>query len=187
MTDTLALLARRRSVPPKFMTAPGPSEAELSQLLTIAARVPDHGKLAPWRFVTIGPKAQARFADALVAFTRADNPGATDEMLQRERERFASPLVIAVISSAGPHPKIPEWEQELSAGAVCMNLVTAATAMGYGAAWLTGWHSYDPRFHALLGMKAGERIAGLIHIGTPTETPSDRPRPVLTDIVTSLD
>ena len=187
MTDTLDLLARRRSVPPKFMAAPGPSPAEIDRLLTLASRVPDHGKLAPWRFVTIGPQAQARFAEALAGFTRADNPAATEEMLQRERERFRSPLVIAVISTAKPHPKIPEWEQELSAGAVCMNLVTAATAMGYGASWLTGWHAYDPRFLALLGLAAGERVAGLIHLGTPKETPADRPRPALADIVTHLD
>jgi nitroreductase len=187
MNDMLALLARRRSVPPKFMAAPAPSEAELGQLLTIAARVPDHGKLTPWRFVTIGPHTQRRFAEALAEFTRADNPDATEDMLQRERERFASPLVVAVISTAAPHPKIPEWEQELSAGAVCMNLVTAATAMGYGASWLTGWQSYDPRFLALLGVKAGERVAGLIHIGSPKEVPADRPRPALADIVTHLD
>lgn len=187
MTDTLDLLARRRSVPPKFMQGPGPSQAEIDRLLTLASRVPDHGKLAPWRFVTIGPNTQARFAEALVEFTREDQPEATDEMLQRERERFASPLVIAVISTAKPHPKIPEWEQELSAGAVCMNLVTAATAMGFGASWLTGWQSYDPRFLALLGVKDGERVAGLIHIGTPKETPADRPRPALADIVTALD
>lgn len=187
MTDTLDLLARRRSVPPKFMTEPGPSRADIDRLLTLASRVPDHGKLAPWRFVVIGPEARARFGEALAAFTKADRPDADEDMLSRERDRFASPLVIAVISTAAPHPKIPEWEQELSAGAVCMNLVTAATAMGYGASWLTGWQSYDTRFLALLGAKEGERVAGLVHIGTPKETPSDRPRPVLAEIVTYLD
>ena len=187
MTETLDLLARRRSVPPKFLAAPAPSPTEIDRLLTLASRVPDHGKLTPWRFVVIGPKTQARFAEALVEFTRADNPDANDEMLQRERERFQSPLVIAVISTAKPHPKIPEWEQELSAGAACMNLVTAATAMGYGASWLTGWQSYDPRFLALLGLRDGERVAGLIHLGTPKETPADRPRPTLEEIVTHLD
>lgn len=187
MTEPLDLLARRRSVPPKFMQEPGPSRAEIDQLLTLASRVPDHGKLTPWRFVVIGPKARAQFGEALASFTKADRPEADEDMLNRERERFQSPLVIAVISTAQSHPKIPEWEQELSAGAACMNLVTAATAMGYGASWLTGWHSYDARFEKLLGMKEGERIAGLIHIGTPKETPSDRPRPALGDIVQYLD
>lgn len=187
MSDTLDLLARRRSVPPKFMTTPAPSRAEIEQLLTLAARVPDHGKLTPWRFIVIGPKAQARFGEALAALTQQDRPDADADMLTKERERFQSPLVIAVISRAGDHPKIPEWEQILSAGASCMNLVTAATAMGYGASWLTGWQSYDPRFLKLLGVQEGERVAGLIHIGTPKETPSDRPRPVLADITTYLD
>lgn len=187
MTDTLDLLARRRSVPPKFMQEPGPSRAEIDRLLTLASRVPDHGKLAPWRFVVIGPKARAAFGDALAAFTQADRPDADADMLARERERFQSPLIIAVISTAAPHPKIPQWEQELSAGAACMNLVTAATAMGYGASWLTGWHSYDARFAKVLGLTEGERIAGLIHIGTPKETPPDRPRPALGEIVRYLD
>ena len=188
MSDTLALLARRRSVPPKFMASPGPSKTELDQLLTIASRVPDHGKLAPWRFVVIGPAARARFGEALATFTKEEKPEADEETLQRERERFtASPCIIAVISTAKPHPKIPEWEQVLSAGAACMNLVTAATAMGYGASWLTGWQSFDPRFHKVLGLAEGEKIAGLIHIGTPKEPQTDRPRPALADIVTVLD
>lgn len=188
MSDTLALLARRRSVPPKFMGPPGPSRSEIDQLLTLASRVPDHGKLAPWRFVVIGPAARERFGAALADFTKQDRPDADEETLQRERERFtASPCIIAVISTAKPHPKIPEWEQVLSAGAACMNLVTAATAMGYGASWLTGWHSFDPRFHAALGLQDGEKISGLIHIGTPKEAQTDRPRPALADIVTILD
>ena len=170
------------------MTAPGPSRAEIDQLLTLASRVPDHGKLAPWRFVVIGAAARARFGEALARFTKDDRPDADEETLQRERERFtASPCIIGVISTAKPHPKIPEWEQVLSAGAACMNLVIAATAMGYGASWLTGWQSFDPRFHQTLGLAQGEKIAGLIHIGTPKEPQTDRPRPALADIVTYLD
>ncbi len=187
MSSMLDLLARRRSVPPKFMTGPAPSRAEIDQILTLAARVPDHGKLTPWRFVVIGPQAQARFAEDLVAFTKQDRPDADADMLNRERERFQSPVVIAVVSRAGDHPKIPEWEQILSAGASCMNVVIAATAMGYGASWLTGWQSYDPRFLAVLGLTDGERLAGLIHIGTPKEVPADRPRPELSAITTYLD
>jgi nitroreductase len=184
MTDTLSLLRTRRSVAPQMMTGPGPTQAELTDLLTIAARVPDHGKLAPWRFVVIEGEARDRLgALAAEVFAQA-NPSADADRLAVERGRFSrAPLVVAVVSAAAPHVKIPEWEQVLSSGAVCLNLVIAANAMGFVTAWLTEWPAYDRAFLDRFGLKPHEKIAGFIHIGRGTP-PEDRVRPVLSDIVT---
>lgn len=185
MNDSLSRLLQRRSVPPRWLGEPGPSEQEIETLLTIAARVPDHGKLVPWRFILIQGEGRSRLGEVLERVFRSDNPGASAEQIAAERERFAhAPLVIAVASRVVPHAKIPDWEQVLSAGAVCMNLLTAATALGYGASWLSGWAAFDRRVLDALGLKPEERIAGFIHIGTAKETPPDRDRPNLTDIVT---
>lgn len=153
-------------------------------MLTAAARVPDHGKLVPWRFILIEGDARQRLGEVLATAFLADNPDADAEKVAAERERFTkAPLVVAVVSRAAPHVKIPEWEQVLSAGAVCMNLLNAATALGYGASWLSGWACFDRRVLDALGLAPAERIAGYVHIGTAKETPTDRDRPNLDAIV----
>jgi len=185
MNDRLSRLLSRRSVPPRWLREPGPSAEEIEAILTVAARVPDHGKLVPWRFILIEGEARQRMGEVLAEAFQADRPEADAAMIAAERERFSqAPLVIAVVSRAAPHVKIPEWEQVLSAGAVCTNLLHAATALGYGASWLTGWAAFDRRVLDALGLAPTERIAGFIHIGTATETPTDRDRPKLADIVT---
>lgn len=185
MNDQTGLLARRRSVPPHLLAAPGPSEEELDTLLTIASRVPDHGKLAPWRFIVFAGDARARAGDIVAATFAADDPAAAPDRVAIERNRLSrAPLVVAVVSAARPHVKIPEWEQVLSAGAACMNLVVAANAMGYATAWLTEWFAYDRRILDAFGLAPEESLAGFIHIGRALEVPADRPRPALADIVT---
>jgi nitroreductase len=185
MNESLSRLLSRRSVPPRWLGAPGPGVQEIETMLTIAARVPDHGKLVPWRFILIEGEARQRMGEILVTAFRADHPDADAEALATERERFSqAPLVVAVVSRVVPHVKIPEWEQVLSAGAVCMNLLNAATALGYGASWLTGWACFDRRVLDALGLAPNERIAGYVHIGTAKEKPADRDRPNLADIVT---
>jgi len=185
MNESLSRLQSRRSVPPRWLGEPGPSAEDIQTMLTVAARVPDHGKLVPWRFILIEGEARHRLGEVLVGAFRADNPDADEEKIATERERFAkAPLVVAVVSHVVPHVKIPDWEQVLSAGAVCMNLLNAATALGYGASWLSGWASFDRRVLDALGLSADERIAGFIHIGTAKEKPADRDRPDLSRIVT---
>jgi nitroreductase len=183
MTDSIQLLATRRSVPVPNLRGPGPDAGQLTQLLTIATRVPDHGKLVPWRLILIEGDKVAAFGDRLAEITAEKEPGATPERLQIERLRFRAPLVVAVVSRAAEHPKIPVWEQILSAGAVCMNLTNAANAQGFGTQWVTGWGAYDPQVTALLGLGEGEKIAGFIQIGTPDLRPEDRPRPALDTVV----
>ena len=183
--DALELLKTRRSMKPREMSGPGPSPAELDTILTIGARVPDHGKLAPWRFIIFEGDARARAGDVIAKVFAQKNPGATVAEIDIEKRRLMdAPLVIGVVSFTRPHPKVPAWEQELSAGASAMNIVTAATALGYGACWLTGWFSFDRDVLDGLGLKADEKLAGFIHIGTPSKPSEDRPRPVLSDIVT---
>lgn len=185
MNDALTLLSRRRSVGPAFLVGPGPDAAELETLLRLASRVPDHGKLAPWRFLVIAGEARERAGEIALRLKLADNPALDPAGQGVERARFSrSPLVVAVVSRAGPHVKIPEWEQMLSAGASAMALETAVAAMGYASCWLTEWVAYDARFRAALGLAEPERIAGFIHIGRARSAPEDRPRPALADIVT---
>lgn len=185
MNDTLSLLQTRRSVAPVALTGPGPAPSEIDTLLGIAARVPDHGKLAPWRFIVFEGEARHKAGDLIASVFLADNPGAADDRVAIERKRLAlAPVVIGVVSRAAPHVKIPEWEQVLSAGAVCENLVVAAHAMGYAASWLTQWYSYDRRVVDAFGVLPHEKVAGFVHIGTPTAKPEDRARPALADIVT---
>lgn len=184
MDETIELLLHRRSLPPQGMAGPGPSAAEIETLLTIAARVPDHGKLAPWRFLLFEGAARDRAGAIAAGLLQNDDPAVSATLREAELKRFAhAPLVIAVISRAAPHVKIPEWEQVLSAGAVCMNLVIGAHAMGYAAAWLTSWCAYDRRFSAAIGLTDSEKIAGFVHIGRPNMVSEDRRRPALADIV----
>ena len=149
MPDALELLKTRRSVKPIELVGPGPTAAEIETLLRIASRVPDHGKLAPWRFILFEGSGRVAAGEAIASTFRADHPDATPDQLDFERNRLArAPLVIAVVSRAGPHVKIPEWEQQLSAGASAMSLVFAAHAMGYAASWITEWYAYDRRVSA---------------------------------------
>lgn len=185
MTETLDLMARRRSIAPQFMTGRGPDADELSRLLTIATRVPDHGRLFPWRLVIFEGEARHRAGEAIAEAYRADHPQADAETLAFERNRMArAPLVVAVVSKAGPHAKIPDWEQVLSAGAVCMNLLVAARAMGFAGCWLTEWFAYDRRVLDAIGVAPAERIAGFVHLGMSETVPRERDRPDLAAIAT---
>ena len=182
----LDLLAKRRSVKPDLLQAPAPSAAELETILTLAARVPDHKKLAPWRFIVFEGDARARAGEIFAAACLAeDQEPPSDKRLELERGRFLrSPLVVAVVSRVVERPGAPEWEQVLSAGASAFNLCIAANALGYGTCWITEWIGYSPMVKAKLGLGAGERIAGFVYIGTAVQPPTDRERPVLSDIVT---
>lgn len=178
-------LLTRRSVGIAFLQEPGPSPAQLEDILTIATRVPDHGKLAPWRLVLFEGAARRQAGEQLAEIARDITPGLDEASLEIERQRFLpAPLTIGVISSPQPHPKIPEFEQLLSAGNVAFNLVHAAHALGFAASWVTRWYAYDERAARVLGARAGERFVGFVHIGTPTATIEDRPRPTLDTIVT---
>jgi nitroreductase len=181
----LELLKTRRSMKPVELVGPGPTPAEIETLLTVASRVPDHGKLIPWRFIVFEGQARLNAGAAIESVFREKYPDAKSEQVAYERNRLArAPLVIAVVSRAGPHVKIPEWEQVLSAGAAAMSLVLAAHAMGYAANWITEWYAYDRRVLDALGLAANEKIAGFIHIGRPAKPPEDRPRPPLDQIAT---
>lgn len=185
MPDALELLKTRRSVKPMELAEPGPTASELDTILTVAARVPDHGKLTPWRFIVFEGEARHAAGAKIAAIFSADRPEAAPEQIAFERRRLArAPLVVAVVSRAGPHVKIPEWEQVLSAGAAAMSLVMAAHALGFAANWITEWYAYDRRVLDALGLGPNERIAGFVHIGRPARPPEDRPRPPLGDIVT---
>ena len=185
MPDALALLETRRTIANVQLAEPGPSEAEIRRIVAIATRVPDHGKLTPWRFVLHRGAGRARLDAELAPLHAARFPDMPPEKALLETTRFQRvPLTIAVISRTQEHFKIPKWEQELSAGAVCMNLLLAVHALGYAGQWLTGWCAYDAEAAAILGVKEGERIAGLVAIGTPTVPPVDRPRPDFEDVVT---
>jgi len=185
MSDAITLLKTRRSVKPMELIAPGPNADEIKILLTIATRVPDHGKLAPWRFIIFEGAARERAGAIIADVFAANNPDATTDQLAFEGDRLArAPLVVAVVSRAAPHVKIPEWEQQLSAGASCMALVLAAHGLGFAASWITEWYAYDRAVLDRLGLSPHERIAGFVHIGRPRQPPEDRDRPRLSDLVT---
>lgn len=172
--ETLALLARRRSSSAQFLAAPAPSPEALETLLRLAARVPDHGKLSPWRFVILQGEAKTALVKALEGLA-ASQP-APDKALAALVKLRNPPLTVAVVSRTS-EGAIPEWEQVLSAGAVCTIMLIAADAMGFGANWITDWYAYDDKARALLGLEPQERVAGFIHLGTPTEPPLERVRP----------
>jgi nitroreductase len=184
-SNPITLLQTRRSLKPVELVGPGPSPADLHTLLTIASRVPDHGKLTPWRFIVFEGESQLKAGEAIVAAFVAKYPDSKPEQIEFERRRLArAPLVVAVVSRAAPHVKIPEWEQVLSSGAAAMSLVIAAHALGFGATWITEWYAYDRSVLDALGLAPHEKIAGFVHVGRPTQAPEDRPRPALADIVT---
>lgn len=175
-------LARRRSAPAQALAAPGPSRQEIERILLLGARTPDHGKLFPWRFVVLGPARRAGLA-AQLSDLAATQPQ-PDKARAVLAKLTAAPVTILVVSRPVPSPKVPVWEQQLSAGAVCMNLEHAAAALGYSTSWITDWYSYDAGALALLGVEDGERVAGFIHIGTLAEPPMERPRPDLSALTT---
>jgi len=181
--DVMDFLLTRRSRPARMLTEPGPDRATLERLLTAAARVPDHGKLEPWRFMVFQGAARARLAD--LARARGQALGRDPEKLAKTVAAFADPPVtVAVITVPRPTDKIPEWEQVLSGGAVCLGLVNAALAQGFGAAWLSGFCAYDPEFLTDgLELAPGERVAGFIHIGSCAASPPERPRPDMDQVV----
>jgi nitroreductase len=181
----LELLLKRRSVKPVMMTEPGPTPAELETILTAAARVPDHKKLVPWRFVVFEGEARATFGRVLLKALQAEEKAAPSAArLEMERTRLMrAPTVVAVISRLTPNPAAPEWEQVLSCGAACFNLCLAANALGFGTSWITEWYSYSRIVQTSLGLASNERIAGFIYIGTAKEQQPERERPCLDRIV----
>lgn len=184
MSTAIEFLTTRRSVPAQFLGLPAPDAAQLRQILAAGLRVPDHGKLAPWRFIRFAGDKRAEAGEALLQLRLHRGDELTAEEQEAERTRLArAPMVIGVVSKAGPHVKIPEWEQQLSAGAVCMNILNGAHALGFSAQWLTGWPVYDAEARALLGLTPDERLAGFIHIGTRQTEPRERPRPEPDDLL----
>lgn len=180
-------LTVRRSIPAFQMRAPGPERAEVEDILRLAMRVPDHGKIAPWRFVVYAGDIRQSIGESLLTMALESNPSLSAEMIAVERARFTrAPVVIGVISTAGPHVKVPEWEQVMSAGALCLNVIFAANAKGYVANWLTEWYAFDERVFPLLGVREGEKVAGFIHIGSSDFPATERPRPELSEKVTWL-
>jgi nitroreductase len=183
--EALELLLTRRSVKPGMLGDPGPSPGQLTTILTAAARVPDHKKLAPWRFILFEGQARAAFGEVLAAACAAEeNEAPSAVRLETERTRLTrAPCVVAVVSRVAPNAAAPEWEQVLSCGAVCLNLCLAANAMGFATCWLTEWYSYSPAVRTALKLADNEKIAGYIYIGTARERQEDRERPDLARIV----
>jgi nitroreductase len=176
-------LLTRRSVSANSLGEPGPNEREIEEILTAAARVPDHKKLVPWRFLLFWGEARKEFGKVLAEICRSEEKDPTEFRLEIEANRFMrAPLVIAVISRVVKNVAAPEWEQVLSAGAACQNLLIAATALGYGAQWITEWYGYSQGVRAALKLADNERVAGFVYIGTAKEKPEERERPALADI-----
>lgn len=181
---TIQHLLTRRSVSANALSEPGPDSAQLDQILTAAARVPDHKKLVPWRFIVFQGSAREAFGRELTEICRKEQPEPSAVRLEMEAKRFMrAPLVIAVISRVVKRSPAPEWEQVLSAGAACQNLVVAASALGFGVNWVTEWCAYSEGVNGALGLAENERVAGFIYVGTAKEQPAERPRPALDEIV----
>ncbi|WP_342078469.1 nitroreductase [Yoonia sp. SS1-5] len=183
----LDFLLTRRSRPAKTLTTPVPDRATVAKILTAAARTPDHGKLEPWRFIVLQKQALGRLATLVE--TRGRDLGLPDDQVAKAVAQYQNAdLAVAVVSSPRPSEKIPRIEQVYSAGAVCLALLNAALAAGWGANWLSGWASHDPTFiRTGLGLAEHEQVAGLIHLGTETSVPPERPRPDLAAITTWVD
>ncbi len=183
MSELVEYLKTRRSDLAMTLVDPAPNERDIETMITLASRVPDHGKLAPWRFVEYRHDDRQNLAKTLIIMSDQDNDVARKESREKEISRFQSaPLVIGVISCARVHPKVPEWEQVLSAGAATMQLLIAANGLGYGSQWLTGWYTQNDNALKLLGVGDDEQVAGMVHIGTPSAEKTDRTRPELSDI-----
>lgn len=184
-SSALALVKTRKSASAKAMTSPGPTAEQLADILAAAVRVPDHGKLTPWRFIVWEGEARASFGDVLRARWQELHPEHGESTLEFARAMFLrAPTVVAVVSKAAEHPKIPVWEQQLSAGAVCMTMLFAATALSVGCQWNTDWIAYDAGIAMAMGLAPHEKIAGIMYLGTPVAPLEDRPRPDAQSLVT---
>ena len=182
---TLNMLLRRRSTVAALLTEPGPGDDQLETILAAAARVPDHRRVVPYRFVTFTGEARAAFGDVLATAFQAATPQAEPEAVALERARFTrAPAVVAVIAALKPDHKTPEWEQTLCVGAVCQNMLLAASALGFAGQWLTEWYAYDAAVSGALGLTGEERVAGFIYLGTACEEPKERPRVEAASLVT---
>jgi nitroreductase len=185
--DSLAVLRHRRSTPSRLLAAPGPDPGQLRALLECAVRVPDHGKLAPWRFIAIAGAAKDALGEFLGARSLERDPAAAAAVVEKDRLRLSyAPLVLVVVARLTPGHKVPEQEQLLSGGALCFQLLLAADAMGFGAQWLTGWPAYDPAVSARLGLDGHERILGFMHLGTAREAVPERDRPDAMSLLSEL-
>ena len=177
-SDVRAFLAKRRSASKRALSAPGPNTQELDEILCVAARVPDHRKLGPWRFIVFEDDARAGFGDKIVNVFKAKTPNATEKQIEEERSRFLrAPVVIVVVSSPVEDGRTPIWEQELSSGAVCYNLLLAANASGFAGAWLSEWIAFDRDIARHMGLEGHERISGIMYLGTSEIDQPERPRP----------
>ena len=184
----LDFMRTRRSVPAKTMAGPGPSPAQIRAMAEIACRVPDHGKIAPWRFIEYSAEAKDRLGELILERAVEKDDSLSEEMQLLEKTRLSrSATVIALISAPQDHPKVPKWEQELSCGAAGMNWLIAANAHGYDAQWITEWYAFDETLAPALGVREGERLAGFIHIGTRTMPKTERARPDLDDVLTVME
>jgi nitroreductase len=185
LSSILSLLETRRSGKPRELVGPGPSAEEMQRILTIAARVPDHGKLTPWRFVLVGDGERDALAELFRKALELEDPAALPAVAEKAQEfaHYAGQLVVLISAPVEPH-KIPVWEQQLSCGTAGMNLLTAAHALGYVAGWVTGWQAYSPTVNAAFCVP-GERIGGFIFIGRPGREIEDRPRPLMESLVRS--
>ena len=184
MSQLSEFLLKRRSVVVRNMAEPGPSSEDLEKILRAGMRVPDHGRLTPWRFIVIRGDARMKMGKILGKAFRKENPDCIDEQVEIEEERFIrAPSVVAVVSRTNPEHKIPEWEQILSSGAACQNMLTAALGMGFAAQWITEWYAYNEDVKSALGLKSRDRVSGFLYFGSLTDPPTDRIRPDYEDIV----
>jgi nitroreductase len=186
MPPTLSLLQQRHSVPSRQLGEPAPDEATLQALLEAAIRVPDHGKLVPFRLIRMQGDAKLRFGERLAAIAIRNNPDMSEAKQEKERLRYTfAPLVVVVVACLHADSKVPEIEQKLCAGNVAYNILLGAHALGFGAQWLTGWAAYDRDAAAILGLAEHEHVVGFVHLGTPQVEVPDRDRPALADLLST--
>jgi len=182
--DTIDFLTTRRSTVARMIDGPGPGDEDLKRIMEAGMRVPDHGRLTPWRFIVIRGDAREKLGDVIAEAYKKNNPDAIEEQVEIEQERLTrAPVVIAVVSRVQKEHKIPEWEQILSSGAACQTMLIAAQSMGYAAQWLTEWYAYDANVKQAIGAESGDEIAGFLYLGNGTGELSDRARPAYDDIV----
>jgi nitroreductase len=185
--ETIELLTTRRSLPNEYHQEPGPTPAEVETILRCATRVPDHAKLAPWRIHVVQGDARRKLGDQFARIYAEKHPNALPQQLEAERKRPCRSPLLLIVSTRITSDRVPRWEQILSGGAVCQNIVIAATALGYAVQWLTDWIAYDDQVKAALGVPIEDQFLGFLYIGTPSVVPQERPRPDLDEVVTYWD